>query len=48
MSWWSYHRPVWSVLALWERPEPVRVEPLDLAHPGMVDAAGALNRHLTP
>lgn len=48
VSWWSYHRPVWSVLASWERPEPVRVESLDLAHPGMVDAAGALNRHLTP
>lgn len=44
VSWWSYHRPVWSVLASWERPGLVRVEPLDLEHPGIVDAATALKR----
>jgi len=44
VTWWSYHRPVWSVRASWERPELVRVEPLDLAHPAIVDAASTLYR----
>ena len=44
VSWWSYHRPVWTVLASWQRPDVVRVEELDLDHPGIVDAAKALHR----
>jgi hypothetical protein len=43
-SWWSYHRPIWTVLASWLRPELVGVEPLDLEHPALVDAAKALQR----
>ncbi|MFI6432888.1 hypothetical protein [Rhodococcus oryzae] len=46
MSWWSYHRPQWSVLASWLRPELVRVEPLHLEHPAIVDSAKALYRTL--
>lgn len=44
VSWWSYHRPAWSVLASWRRPDLARVEVLDLDHPGVLDAAKALNR----
>lgn len=44
VSWWSYHRPVWSVLASWQRPELLRVEPLSVDHPALVDAAKALAR----
>nr|WP_271209449.1 RES domain-containing protein [Rhodococcus wratislaviensis]GLK33996.1 hypothetical protein GCM10017611_08390 [Rhodococcus wratislaviensis] len=44
VSWWSYHRPQWSVLASWLRPELVRVEPLALDHPAILDAAKALQR----
>lgn len=46
VSWWSYHRPVWPVLASWLRPDFVRVEPLDLDHPAVIDAAKALHRPL--
>lgn len=48
VSWWSYHRPVWSVLASWERPELVRVEPLGVDHPAIIDAAASLNRRIMP
>ncbi|GAF47569.1 RES domain-containing protein [Rhodococcus wratislaviensis] len=41
---WSYHRPQWSVLASWLRPALVRVEPLDLDHPAILDSAKALQR----
>ncbi|KAF0966620.1 RES domain-containing protein [Rhodococcus sp. T7] len=44
VAWWSYHRPQWSVLAGWLRPQLVRVEPLALDHPAIVDAAKALQR----
>ncbi|HUH69543.1 MAG TPA: RES domain-containing protein [Mycobacterium sp.] len=42
--WWSYHRPIWTVLASWLRPELIRVEPLNLEHPALIDAAKALGR----
>jgi hypothetical protein len=48
VSWWSYHHPVWTVLASWLRPEVVRVEPLDVAHPALLDAAKALRRIISP
>ena len=44
VSWWSYHRPQWSVLASCLRPALVRVEPLDLDHPAILDSAKALQR----
>jgi hypothetical protein len=46
VQWWSFHRPTWTVLASWVRPEFVEVEDLDLSHPAMVDAATALRREL--
>jgi RES domain len=46
VKWWSYHRPVWSVMASWERPELQQVEDLDLNHPAVRDAAAALSRVL--
>jgi hypothetical protein len=48
VSWWSCHHPVWSVLASWPRPEFVRVEPLDIGHPALLDAATALQRIVLP
>jgi hypothetical protein len=36
--------PQWSVLDSWLRPELVRVEPLDLDHPAILDSAKALQR----
>jgi hypothetical protein len=44
VSWWSYRRPFWTVLAGWIQPKVVRVEPLTLDHPAIVDAAQALQR----
>ncbi len=44
VSWWSYHRPVWTVLASWLRPKLARVEPLAPDHPALIDAAKALQR----
>jgi len=44
VSWWSYHRPVWTVLASWLRPELVQVELLDMNHPALLEAAKALQR----
>ena len=46
VQWWSYHRPVWTVLASWERPALVEVEPLDLSHRAVREAAEALIRPL--
>jgi hypothetical protein len=46
VQWWSYHRPTWTVLASWHRLEVVNIEPLDLEHPVIVDAAAALHRVL--
>lgn len=46
ISWWSFHRSSWTVLASWVEPEPVRVEELTLDHPAVRDAARALGRTL--
>jgi RES domain len=48
VSWWSYHRPFWTVLASWIQPKLVRVEPLTLNHPAIADAAQALQRPVSP
>ena len=48
VSWWSYHRPIWTVLASWLRPRLVGVEPLSLDHPAIIDAAEALHRVVSP
>lgn len=44
VQWWSYHRPVWTVLASWLRPELAGVEPLNLSHPALMEAAKTLQR----
>lgn len=46
ISWWSFHRPSWTVLASRVEPAPVRVEELTLDHPAVRDAARALGRLL--
>jgi len=46
VSWWSYQRSQWSVLASWLRLELVRIEPLDLDHPAILDSAKAPYRTL--
>lgn len=46
VQWWSYHRPTWQVLASWKRPGVVQIEPLDLHHAAVADAADALRRPL--
>ncbi|MFT4398408.1 RES family NAD+ phosphorylase [Gordonia lacunae] len=46
VQWWSFHRPQWTVLASWVRPQFVDAVALDLAHPAIVDAAAALYRPL--
>lgn len=46
VQWWSFHRPQWTVLASWERPALVDLQPLSLSHPAMVAAATSLNRLL--
>ncbi len=44
IQWWSYHRPAWTVLASWQRPELHTVEPLTLAHPALIEASMSLYR----
>jgi len=44
VQWWSYHRPFWTVLGSWQRPELDHVEDLDLDHAAVRDAAEALTR----
>ena len=46
VSWWSFHRPIWTVLASWERPRLVRIERLDLNHAAVAAAGKSLNRPL--
>ena len=46
VSWWSFHRPMWTVLASWVRPEVEQVQTLDLDHPAVRDAASTLCRPL--
>lgn len=46
VSWWSYHRPSWPIVASWFRPELVDVQALDLDHPAIQEAATALVRPL--
>lgn len=45
VEWWSYHRPHWRMLGLWQvTPECVQVDALDLKHHAVVDAARSLGR----
>lgn len=50
LTWWSFHRPIWTNAALWAtdtEPSPLalqRVEQLDLDHPAIVDASAELVR----
>ncbi|WP_208323020.1 hypothetical protein [Rathayibacter sp. PhB151] len=52
VSWWSFHRPTWTNLMLWQAPgdaAPVElreVQELDVTHSAVVDAARALTRPL--
>src|SRR5699024_9550313 len=54
VRWWSYHRPHWSVIGLWQTAEEpaghrhARIEPLDLAHPAVLDAARTLGKTSRP
>lgn len=48
ISWWSYHRPTWTVMASWLRPEVEDIQPLDLTHPVVREAASSLQRPLPP
>lgn len=53
VRWWSYHRPHWTVIALWTPlgEQPIhscsRVERLTLTHPAVVDAARSLGMQIT-
>ena len=50
LSWWSFHRPDWTNVMLWETEEIrpplalLRIEPLDLSHSAVVDSANELVR----
>ncbi len=46
VRWWSYHRPQWRIYGLWGSitPRCMRVEPLTLTHPAVVDAANVLSK----
>ena len=46
VEWWSFHRPLWKVIASWQRPEFREVEELTLDHPAIRDAASSLSRVL--
>ncbi|MGH7918514.1 MAG: RES domain-containing protein [Candidatus Dormibacteraceae bacterium] len=50
VRWWSYHRPHWTVVGLWQVPgvprlhQIGRVEGLDVDHPAILDAARTLGK----
>jgi hypothetical protein len=46
IRWWSYHRPQWTLRALWDRATLTceSVEDLD-DHPALDDAAAELAKH---
>jgi len=46
VRWWSYHRPQWRIQGYWgsRTPNLVSVEPLNMQHPALVDAATALRK----
>lgn len=46
VQWWSYHHPTWPILASWTTPTLSEIQPLDLTHPAVHEAATALPRHL--
>jgi hypothetical protein len=52
LSWWSFHRPHWTNVALWSAPGEAcplsltAVEPLALSHPAVAEAAATLSRPL--
>jgi hypothetical protein len=52
IKWWSFHRPYWSNIMLWQArgeslpASPQRVEPLDLTHAALVDCASTLAKPL--
>ena len=46
VQWWSFHRPVWTVIASWERPTLIALERLELDHTAVIAAATSLNRPL--
>ena len=47
VRWWSFQRPQWRVIGLWDlTPSCKKVEELDLWHPAVIDAAKALHRLL--
>ncbi|MFD4366192.1 RES family NAD+ phosphorylase [Rhodococcus sp. NPDC058521] len=46
VQWWSFHKPTWTILASWERPEFIGLEILTLEHPAIRAAAKALYRPL--
>lgn len=47
VQWWSYHRPVWDIIASWVRPELDHIENLTLGHFAITEAARALQRATT-
>ena len=48
IRWWSFQRPHWAIIGLWVAPGTaphhhlVGVDPLNLSHPSVVDAARTL------
>ncbi|GAA3385429.1 RES domain-containing protein [Cryptosporangium minutisporangium] len=48
VRWWSYHRPAWRIVGYWgsELPAVLKIEPLELDHPAVIDAAYELGRVL--
>jgi hypothetical protein len=49
IQWWSFHRPYWRILGLWGvTPQVIKVEPLFLSHPAVLDAADALGKVVNP
>lgn len=44
VSWWSFHRPSWTVTASWTEPEVQDISELTLDHPAIAEARQALLR----
>jgi hypothetical protein len=52
LSWWSFHRPFWTNVALWAAPGEtlpltvVEVQPLSCGHDAIIESAAALAKKL--
>jgi hypothetical protein len=47
VRWWSFHRPQWRIIGLWDgTPNCIDIEPLETSHLAIADAGAALAKRI--